>query len=61
MIETMCDNEEEWIEKCISCTHCYTRIDDADTLNCRCRTGCHYKKYVSKRTVVREKGAEDGQ
>ena len=40
---------EEWMEKCMSCAHSYTRKDGADMLYCRCRTGCHYKEYKPKK------------
>ena len=40
---------EDWVEKCLSCTHCYRKKDDDETLYCRCRNGkCNYKKYVRK-------------
>lgn len=36
----------DWIEKCLTCTHCYKKNDDADTLYCRCAGGeCHYKEH----------------
>lgn len=37
------NEDENWIDKCMSCIHCYIRKDDADTLHCWCRDGCHYK------------------
>lgn len=37
------------LEKCISCKHVYQRIDDADTLYCRCRKGCRYEEFKPKR------------
>ena len=44
----MNNEDENWMEKCMSCAHCYIRKDDADTLYCRCRNGCHYKEYKPK-------------
>ena len=35
--------EEEWVNKCLSCTHCYRKRNDADYLYCRCKNGCNYK------------------
>ena len=37
------NEDENWVDKCMSCIHCYIRKDDADTLHCRYRDGCHYK------------------
>lgn len=39
---------EEWVEKCLSCAHCYKVKADDEELRCRCRKGCNYKKFVSK-------------
>lgn len=37
--------DEEWLEKCLTCTHCYKRKDDDETVYCRCRNGkCNYKR-----------------
>lgn len=41
---------EDWMNKCLTCTHCYTKKDDADTLYCRCRGGeCDYKESELKK------------
>ena len=42
---------EEWVEKCLSCKHVYRRVDDADTLYCRCRKGCRYEKYYDRKSL----------
>lgn len=39
---------EEWVEKCMSCKHVYRRKDDADTLYCICCKGCRYEKYTDE-------------
>jgi len=41
-------DDEFWQDKCYKCVHSYHRVDDADTLYCRCRTGCHFKEYKPK-------------
>ena len=33
------------LEKCLECKHCYRRIDDAETLYCRCRKGCKFEAW----------------
>lgn len=33
---------DDWAEKCMSCKHVYKRVNDDDTLYCRCRKGCRY-------------------
>lgn len=38
------------LEKCMSCKHVYQRIDDADTLYCRCRKGCKYEEFKPRRS-----------
>ena len=38
------------LEKCMSCKHVYQRIDDADTLYCRCRKGCRYEEFKPRRS-----------
>ena len=36
---------DEWLEKCLTCKHCYQRKKDADEILCRCRNGkCNYEK-----------------
>ena len=36
-------NDENWVEKCMTCQHCYKRRDD-EYLYCRKRNGkCEYK------------------
>lgn len=36
---------EEWLEKCLSCTHCYRKKADDETLYCRCHKGkCNYQE-----------------
>lgn len=37
-------------EKCYTCKHVYRRISDDDTLYCRCRKGCKYEEFKSKRS-----------
>lgn len=29
--------QEEWVEKCLSCVHCYREQKDYDYLYCRCK------------------------
>lgn len=44
-------NEEDYVLKCITCIHSYTRINESDTLFCSCRNNCNYeKKKTKKRT-----------
>lgn len=44
----MTETEEDWLEKCKSCQHCYTRQDD-DYVYCKKRDGkCEYKPYKNK-------------
>ena len=40
---------DDWLEKCMSCRHVYRRLDDNDTLYCRCRKGCRYEEFKPKR------------
>lgn len=48
MINKEKDNKEEWLIKCLTCQHCYQRLDD-DYIYCRKRNGkCEYKKYKKK-------------
>ena len=45
---------DNWVEKCLTCQHCYKRIDDDSYIYCRKRNGkCEYKPYKSKRKAVR--------
>lgn len=41
---------EHWAEKCMTCKHVYKRIDDNDTLYCRCRKGCKYEQVKNRRS-----------
>ena len=43
--------EIEALEKCYTCKHVYQRIDDADTLYCRCRKGCRYEEVKIRRST----------
>lgn len=47
------------LEKCMSCKHVYQRIDDADTLYCRCRKGCKYEEFKPRRSNRNLKRYED--
>lgn len=38
------------LEKCMSCKHVYQRLDDADTIYCRCRKGCKYEEVKHRRS-----------
>lgn len=38
----------DWLVKCLSCTHSYSRKGDDDYIYCRCRTGCHFKQTKNK-------------
>ena len=42
--------ESNPLEKCYTCKHVYQRVSDADTLYCRCRKGCKYEEFKSKRS-----------
>ena len=36
---------EEWVEKCLTCKHCYFRNKDAEEMLCRCRNSkCSYEE-----------------
>lgn len=36
--------EENWVDKCLKCQHCYKRKDDDELLYCRKRNGkCEFK------------------
>lgn len=35
---------EEWLKKCMKCTHCYKRNTDDEEILCRCRKGCNFKE-----------------
>ena len=41
-------NEEDYVKKCMTCTHAYTRRDESDMLFCSCKNGCNYKVYKQK-------------
>lgn len=36
-------NEEDYVKKCMSCKHSYTKQNESDTLFCSCKKGCNYK------------------
>lgn len=41
--------ETDWLSRCLSCKHCYTRQDEADEIRCRCRKGkCNYEEVELK-------------
>ena len=42
--------DDDPLEKCMTCKHVYQRIDDADTLYCRCRKGCRYEDVKIRRS-----------
>lgn len=44
--------DEDWLDRCMRCIHCYTPVNDADEIRCRCRNGCNFKEY-KKRGVKR--------
>lgn len=35
-------NEDDYVKKCISCIHSYTRKDESDVLHYACKDGCTY-------------------
>ena len=44
----------DWLQRCLTCKHCYKVKSDADEIRCRTRSGkCEYKPYKAK--VVRNK------
>ena len=43
--------DDDPLEKCMTCKHVYQRIDDADTLYCRCRKGCRYEEVKIRRST----------
>lgn len=45
LIERQSAIDVDPLEKCLECKHCYRRIDDAETLYCRCRKGCRYEAF----------------
>lgn len=47
------------LKKCMSCKHVYQRLDDADTLYCRCRKGCRYEEFKPTRSNHNLKRHED--
>ena len=47
-------DEDEYVRKCMTCIHSYTRQDESDVLYCRCRTGCNYQP--EKRRSNNEQG-----
>lgn len=48
------DCESEWMDKCYRCRHVYKRVNDDDTLYCRCRKGCRYEEAKIRRSVEQE-------
>lgn len=45
----MSEMYEPWVEKCLTCQHCYRRQDDTEIMYCRKRKGkCEYKEYQRK-------------
>lgn len=52
---------DDWLEKCRTCSHVYQRKDDADTVYCRCRTGCHYEPYEKKRRRSKSRNNSKGE
>ncbi len=38
------NDTEEWLKKCMKCTHCYKRRNDDEEILCRCRKGCNFKE-----------------
>ena len=51
--------EEDWLEKCKSCQHHYTRQDD-DYAYCRKRNGkCEYKPYKNKKSKEKNMKVRD--
>lgn len=35
--------EDDYVYKCMTCKHSYTRQDESDTLHCARRKGCKYE------------------
>lgn len=48
-------SDENWVEKCSTCQHCYKRQNDDDTLYCRKRNGkCEYKRFIGRKAVYKQ-------
>lgn len=45
---------DDWFEQCMTCKHVYKRIDDDETLYCRCRNGCRYEEAKIRRNIEQE-------
>ena len=43
---------EEWVKRCLECTHSYKKQDDADTIYCRLKKGCKFDRAITQRDVV---------
>lgn len=52
IVATAC--ESEWMDKCYRCRHVYKRVNDDDTLYCRCKTGCKFEEV--ERSKAKTKG-----
>ena len=52
--------DENFLDKCRTCKHCYTKKDD-DYVYCRKRNGkCEYKPYKSRNAEVSKNDRADG-
>ena len=41
-------DEDDYVKKCMTCKHFYTKQNESDTLFCGCRKGCNYEKIKSE-------------
>ena len=41
-------DEEDYVKKCKSCKHSYTRQNESDTLFCGCKKACKYEPIKSE-------------
>ena len=43
-------NDENWLEKCLTCQHCYIPQNEDDEIRCRRRLPfCEYKPHKTKK------------
>ena len=42
--------EDDYVKKCMTCKHSYTRQNESDTLFCGCRKECKYEPEDSEVT-----------
>lgn len=48
-------HEDDYVKKCMSCKHSYTRINESDTLFCSCKNGCSYERRLNERNTIQSK------